>query len=413
MNFNKYNSCYICHRCLYTSFLKSDMEKHCNKKKICDVKYNCLLSLKVSNELSISKRYYFIEKKDDIPISELDKFYLIKLVVNYDQKLNIITENFESYNHIESDNNGINNENQIIIHEMNNENNKNEENDKNYTKNDYSQFIVYIDGIRHFKCFECNSVYKRKENLISHLNNISICENRKILNLALQKKDKKINKNNNTVINNIQNNNIQNNNNMEKTYNYKICDFVEDNYVHDHIPFDIIKNKDFFLYKNFLNLLLENDENKNIYFDNKYAFFYSDEGLKCVPSDRAGYVLLEKIDKALKSFMYSSNRVNNEEFANIERYYSLIIKKYKFDTIYRPYDHTIHKFSNCVTNNLRTRDKCLSDITQVLSKHKDKTKQIFKTNEYDKYEIDTSYKIAIEDYESERNRYKAFIDNGR
>ncbi len=411
MNFTKNNSCYICHRCLYTAFLKSDMEKHCNKGTICDVKYNCLLLPKDSKNLSVNKRYYFVDKKDDIPMSSCDKFYLIKLITQYHDLLNVISNSFESYNQLE-----ITNEETKKEEIESNKVESREENGYSMFKNKYKEFEVYIDHVRYFKCNECETLYKRKEDLIKHFLNKSICNNKKILNQAIENKKQKLNQiQNNTIISNVQNNNIQNNiqNTNPKTYTYKLTDFIEENYKHDHIPDDIIKNKDFFLYKNFFNLLLENDANKNIYFDNKSAFLYSDDGLKQVPTDKAGYVILEKIDKALRSFLYSNDKINEDENKKIERYYSVILKKYKFDTIYRPYDFERHVFFTCATNNLRTRDKCLSDINQVLSKHKEKTKLVFREREYDRYEIDSSYKIAIEDFESDRNRYKAFIDKER
>ena len=87
--------------------------------------------------------------------------------------------------------------------------------------------------------------------------------------------------------------------------------------------------------------------------------------------------------------------------------------KYIFDTIYKPYNIETKKFDYCETKNIRTRDKCLSEITQVCNLHKDKTKEIMKSKEYDKYEIDTNYKVNIPNYESIRSRNKGFIDNGK
>ena len=98
-------------------------------------------------------------------------------------------------------------------------------------------------------------------------------------------------------------------------------------------------------------------------------------------------------------------------FSHVHKYYSTIRNKYVADTLYKPYDIETNKFLYCETNNIRTRDKCLSDITQVINLNKDKTKQIMKDKECDKYEIDTNYQINIPFYESSRMRNKAFLDN--
>ena len=87
--------------------------------------------------------------------------------------------------------------------------------------------------------------------------------------------------------------------------------------------------------------------------------------------------------------------------------------KYVFDTIHKPYNIETKKFDYCETKNIRTRDKCLSEITQICNSHKEKTKQIMKSKEYDKYEIDTNYQVNIPNYESSRTRNKGFIDTGK
>jgi len=116
------------------------------------------------------------------------------------------------------------------------------------------------------------------------------------------------------VLGNVYEENVQNvqnvNNNLsQNNYNFELKDFIENNYSHSHIPRNAIQNKDFYLHKNFLNLIMENDENKNIYFDGKYAFIYTDGGLKRIQSDKAGYLVLEKLDKAIISYVYSNPKI--------------------------------------------------------------------------------------------------------
>ena len=59
MNCNKNNSCFLCHKCLHPFYLKSDLQRHLDKKEPCEAKYNCLLSNEDIKEKSIYKRYYF------------------------------------------------------------------------------------------------------------------------------------------------------------------------------------------------------------------------------------------------------------------------------------------------------------------------------------------------------------------
>jgi hypothetical protein len=77
------------------------------------------------------------------------------------------------------------------------------------------------------------------------------------------------------------------------------------------------------------------------------------------------------------------------------------------------YDPVTHTYFPCETNTCRTRDKILSDIGQALGPHKEKTIELFRMLGIDQQEIDAFFKISIEDYESERKRFKHFVDDGR
>ncbi len=159
-------------------------------------------------------------------------------------------------------------------------------------------------------------------------------------------------------------------------------------------------------------MIMENDENKNIYFDGKYAYLYIDGSLKQVQNDKAGCLVLEKLGTAMRSYINSNPKSKDEEeYNHVHKYYSTMRNKYVAYTLYKPYDPETNKFLYCETNNIRTRDKCLSDITQIINVHKDKTKQIMKDKECDKYEVDSNYQINIPFYESSRMRNKAFLDN--
>ncbi len=389
MNYNKNNSCFICHKCLHIFFLKTDLERHVNKKEVCESKYNCLLSMEEVKTKSAYKRYYF---RNHINPNELEKYQLIKLVNECHEKLNIINDLSEL----------------SLI--------KNDE--KINQEIDIEKHVVMIDGKKHYKCFECNMIYKKRESMSNHLLNKELCNKNKLIHLIHPTDQKEghliqnIQNNNTQIINNIQNNNIQNNNHSENKCSVKINDFIENNYTYSHIPLNVVQNKDFYLYKNFLHLLLENDENKNIYFDGKYAFIYSDGGLKRIQSEKAGCLMLEKINKTIGLYIYS-NPLYKEKYDYIEKYYSVMRNKYVYDTIYKPYNVETKKYDYCETNNIRTRDKCLSDITQVCNIYKERTKQIMKEKEYDKHEIDTNYQVNIPFYESSKMRNKAFLDNDK
>jgi hypothetical protein len=413
MNYNKNNSCFLCHKCLHPFFLKSDLQRHLDKKEPCESKYNCLLTNEEIKEKSKNKRYYFY---DNINPNNLEIYQKIILVNKYHEKLNVIHYLSDIKENID------NNENKIDDNEI----------EKILSVKNIDEFIVTIDGKKKYKCFVCNSTYKKKCSFIDHLGNKELCKKKRNLNKLLESyqenaKDTLLNKevlnNKNIILNNNQfiqnnNNNIQNiqnvnNNTSQNNYNFELKDFVENNYSHSHIPRNAIQNKDFYLHKNFLNLILENDENKNIYFDGKYAFVYTDGGLKRIQSDKAGYLVLEKLDKAIISYIYSNPQSLKEDFSYVDRYYSVMKNKYIFDTIHKPYNLETRNFDYCETRNIRTRDKCLSEITQICNLHKDKTKEIMKSKEYDKYEIDTNYQVNIPNYESSRTRNKGFIDTGK
>ena len=56
--------------------------------------------------------------------------------------------------------------------------------------------------------------------------------------------------------------------------------------------------------------------------------------------------------------------------------------KYIFDTIHKPYNIDTKKFDYCETRNIRTRDKCLSEITQICNLHKDNINMFWDRYQY-------------------------------
>ncbi len=172
--YNKDNSCFICNRCLHTFFYKSDLQRHLNKKTLCKTVCNSDLSKSEIIELSLNKRFYFI---NSIKIDDLEKKHLIFLVKNYKEKLNII-DNLNTVNKYVIQNNNILNNDTINI-----QNNKtNNETSNNIISNkplNIDKITVFINGIKYYKCNKCYSLYKRKENYMEHLANPELCKKRK------------------------------------------------------------------------------------------------------------------------------------------------------------------------------------------------------------------------------------------
>lgn len=160
MHFTKDNSGFICHRCLYVCFGKSDMLKHCNKKNICKNNSNCLLNETEYKDLSLNNRYYF--SNDIININFLTLQELKYIVLHHNNNfLNILNENLEKELNIEKYNKNVKEDNEII-----------------YNKN----YIIYENNIRNFKCPHCNSKYIKKDTLYNHLVNNKNCIYKQNLN---------------------------------------------------------------------------------------------------------------------------------------------------------------------------------------------------------------------------------------
>jgi hypothetical protein len=274
--------------------------------------------------------------------------------------------------------------------------------------------IIYVNGTRFYQCPECEGRYTRKENLIKHLKKPEKCQDKKTYNESLMKSTYIAQFNQFINNNNIQNvQNVQNNQMNKNTFNYAICDFFKEDYRYDHIKDDIFEKRDFFLLNNFFGKLLENDANKNVYFDNKSAFLYTGNAIKRIPVDRASYIIIEKIDKALRHFLYDKACLSSEELTAIERYYTVLQRKFCNDTTYREYDPETHTYQPCKTGHSWTRDVCISEMSKCLYPHKELMMKMFREMGCDNSEIDSYMKIAIEGYESERMRLKHFVDDGK
>lgn len=268
----------------------------------------------------------------------------------------------------------------------------------------------------------CFSKYTSKQSLEYHFEHTTQCEKRrkKLKSIAMNKETavKVIAREaaetaqyNMYITNNIMNNNNNITNNQNNTQNLKVevRDFIQDRYDVSHIkPAYCEENKDFFIYDKFLDMVLRNDQNHNIFFtdDHKFALVYTNNEFIKMNSDRAGFIVLDKLSNCIGEVVCVQNEDIQIQRPKIDRYYDVSKNQYKIDTICKVYDVDTHEFVNKGASKLfRNRDEKLRGIIGKVSKH---TTQIKKTLQADGINI-AAMKVHnpnIEDYVSTRNRYK-------
>jgi hypothetical protein len=207
------------------------------------------------------------------------------------------------------------------------------------------------------------------------------------------------------VQNNI--NNIQNNNNTQNTtYNILLKDFIHENYDLTHIKDSFYEKKDFFIYPNFLRMVMENEKNQNIFFSNNEAIIYSDNELNKMSSDKAGYLVLDKLSQSFNQLLNMQDDGAREYYSFITKYYSLLKGQYKHDTIYKEYDIDEKKFVYTSNSNMfRSRDKYLSKIMTTVNKFSNGAREHMNVKADDIKDIPL-INPSIEDFASVRMRYR-------
>ncbi len=380
---------YICHCCLtYKSQLKNDIIRHLNKKNKC--KSNTLFSFEEALLYSPVKKYIFMFDIKSISLNDMNK-----IITSYTAPLNYIYDNFDKINNIS---------------------NNIDDKDNKETK---------------FPCSKCNKFFSSKQNLIKHLNNPQICENNIKYNKSLEEhkanqelikvlKEKDIKNvsnnqhitnnqnvtNNQNIINNQFNQNNQNINNNKADITVKINDFVHKNYDITHIDNSYFEKKDFFLFNNFLEQIMLNKKNHNIVFNEKDALVYTDNSLSRIQSDKAGYLIIDKLSQSFDNFLYKQDEETQQYYSFITKYYNVLKGQYKHDTIYKCYDVDQKKFIYTSNSSLfRCRDMNLRNIIKIVNKNEN---EIRKNMNLNIDELETIYEINpnIEDYKSVRCRYK-------
>ncbi len=397
------NKVYICHYCItYITHSKKDLRKHFLRKNKCEC--STLKNYEESKMLSMNKSFIFT-----FDYKNLLKDDFIYIITNYVDKINYIHKDFYK--------NKLNNI--LIVKDQ-----INEEEEKNEDINDEFEKLYFNHEKNKYICNDCFTEYTTKYNLIKHLGNKKNCEyKKKVKNLLNSEKDKlKIQKEKEEKKNqeiekcilqniNTQNININNNNNTQNNmYNLSLKDFVNDNYDLSHIKDDFYEKKDFFLYHNFLRIIMENKKNQNIFFCENEAIIYSDNELNKMSSDKAGYLILDKLNQSFTQLLNKQSNEIKEYYSFISKYYFVIKGHYKHDTIFKEYDVDDRKFIYTASSNMfRSRDKYLNKMVTTLSQFRNSTRENMAIN-LDEIKNIPIMNPSIEDFASIKMRYRDLRD---
>jgi len=183
-------------------------------------------------------------------------------------------------------------------------------------------------------------------------------------------------------------------------------DFVHEKYDLTHINDSFYEKKDFFIYPNFLRVIMENKKNQNIFFSENEAIIYSDKELNKMSSDKAGYLVLDKLSQSFDQLLNKQDAEAREYYSFITKYYSVLKGQYKHDTIYKEYDVDERRFYYTANSSLfRSRDKYLSKIVTTVNKCNDNARENMNIAIQDIKNI-PMINPNIEDYASVRMRYR-------
>ncbi len=417
---------FICHYCCsYITDNKKDMKKHFKRKNQC----KCMTLHTYENAEILSTTKLFIFEFDYTQLLEDDFIYIIN---NFYNTENIISINFKINNYINNIDNIDNidnnyNDNSLIILDK-----EELKEDNKYEKKKEFDKIYFNKELNKYICPYCESKYTTKYNFVNHMNNEEACKKQQKINEMIKKTEKNIlirkekelnekkeinkhilqnsgNLNINTQNNNI--NNINNNNNTQNnTYNLAMNDFVNERYDLTHIKDSFYSQKDFFIYPNFLNMIMENKKNQNLFFTNGEAIVYSDNEIIKMSSDKAGYLILDKLSQSFEEFLSKQDAPTKEYYKFINKYYYVIKGHYKHDTILKDYDVDARQFYYTSQGNLfRSRDKYLSKMTTTVNKFSNNVRENMNLSGHDLKNIPL-INPNIEDFASVRMRYRDLKD---
>jgi hypothetical protein len=363
--------------------------------------------LKKLHNSSLSNKYYFL-------------FDYSKLIFqDYIYIINNFHENVNYINYTDIIKNNI-----YIKNNMNNLHNIFNEKD---TTTDLINNEMISDEIlnedKSFECTLCGKKYKSKQSLLKHLQNKTLCQNTQILNNMVKMSEQKnisdlIDHNKNLqqgIVNsfNQSNINVQNNYNNSPAIKLEVKDFGCESYSYSHLKPSFFKQNDFYLYTNFLDKLLENQENQNLLFmkgnedikpENRKAIIYADEILYKINEDKAVYMVLSKLNITMRNLLSNvyKNDSDKEKIEEIQRYYRVITGHFKHDTLYKNY-HIDDKEYYYPAHRRRSRDVYSAKIKNIVHNHGTPLSQV--TNNDQNIALETFYP-DIEDYASTRVRNK-------
>ncbi len=392
---------YICHYCfIYITFNTTDIRRHFDRKRKC--KCFTLIPYEECEKLSVNRKYIF-----SFDIETLTQDDLIFITTHYTNSENLINQNFRKINIQDVIEKTRQNIKTLSISCENQEVNKTvSEFDKLYYHPDKDKYICNI----------CFAEYISKQNMLKHLQNEKQCASNQERNeiikknqekaLILLQKEAQNQQIYNTYIQNNQNNNNQNHNTHHNTYNFSMRDFVHENYDLTHIKDSFYAKKDFFIYSNFLQAIMENKKNQNIFFADNEAIIYSDKELNKMSSDKAGYLVLDKLSQSFTQLMNKQPDETRDFYSFVTKYYNVLKGQYKHDTIFKDYDVDERRFVYTSNSALfRSRDKYLSKISTTVNKYGNGARENMNLHIQDIKAIPT-INPNIEDYASVKMRYR-------
>jgi hypothetical protein len=406
-----------------------DMKKHFERKKEC----HCmnLVSYENAKILTLSKKFIF--SFDYTKLLKDDFLYIIKNFNGYDNK---IDEDFYQIKPMK--NNFLNSilkkrEKENILEKI-----MSSMEDEDITDEEKFKKLYYNEEKDRYICDRCEKEYTTKRNLIKHLKNPKSCELKVQINQIMEEslkiaeirreKERKEREaleahlvkggkdgqaslqNFQNIQNNIQNINNNNNNTHHNTYNFAIKDFVHESYDLTHIKDSFYQQKDFFIYPNFLRMIMENKKNQNIFFANNEAIIYSDNELNKMSSDKAGYLVLDKLSQSFNQLMNKQDEEVRDFFAFITKYFNVLKGQYKHDTIFKDYDVDERRFVYTSNSGMfRSRDKYLSKIVSIINQNSNNVRQNLNIKGDEIKDIPL-VNPSIEDFASARMRYRDLKD---
>lgn len=420
LKFTKDNVCYMCPKCLHLFFQKNDMTRHIHRKISCKQAYICTLS--GSEILRKSYNRYYFHGVTKFPL--LSTSQKINMVTHYDHELNMIydTSLLISLNkslplerHIMGNSTGLADlqsaEDISGLRPLSSaSHHQPEEESKNSSTIDsiaeptelFNENIIVINGVAKYQCKMCKYNFTCKRNLIRHLDRKNSCnyqsQIRKISSeLSVVKTSGTISE----TINAVKSITI-----TDGTSKVFLRDFVYDHYDYSHIDKKLALKDVFFDHYVFLSTLFSNNVNKNLFFDDRYGYFYVEGKVERAPKEKVGYVLMEKLSITVTSFIRTNPEIDQDSYAHIIKFYSVETFKYCFDTYYRSYDMVKREY---IFNNvmmLRTRDHYLGDFVRAINYYKDWTLLLMGVKSLDNLHITSNYELDIpEKYQAVQHRY--------